>query len=170
MGDTSKAIASFQKAVQVKQDFYDAYMQLGLLTSNKPGSLAPRYFDNAIRLDSFSAEAFYGKAKFYQDQKQYEKAKAIYHDLVAKDPQYEQAYFNIGFIYIQQDSIDKAYRMFDYAIKVAPTYPEAYYYRGLCSLVLGNKDQAESDFRQALTLKPGYEMAQKELDNLQKNK
>jgi tetratricopeptide (TPR) repeat protein len=166
MGDTNRAFSSFQKAVQMKPEFYDGYMQLGLLTSKKSGLQAAQYFDNAIRIDSSNAEAYYGKAKFYQDHGQYAKAKDVYHELITKNPQYEQAYFNLGFIYIKQDSIDKAYRMFDYAIKVTPAYAEAYYYRGLCSLEKGNKEQAETDFRQAIALKPNYELAQKELNTL----
>lgn len=166
MGDTNHAFSAFQKAVQVKPEFYDGYMQLGLLASKKSGSQAAQYFDNAIRIDSSNAEAYYGKAKFYQDHGQYAKAKHVYNELITKNPQYGQAYFNLGFIYIKQDSIDKAYRMFDYAIKVTPAYAEAYYYRGLCSLEKGNKEQAETDFRQAIVLKPDYELAQKELNNL----
>lgn len=166
MGDTTRAIAFFQKAVQMKPDFYDAYMQLGLLTMKRPGTTAAQYFDNAIRIDSTSAEAYYDKGKFYQDREEYEKAKETYHELIAQNPQYKNAYFNLGFIYIQQDSIDKAQRMFDYAIKVAPSYAEAYYYRGLCELQKGNKEQALADFRQAITLKPDYELARKELNGL----
>jgi tetratricopeptide (TPR) repeat protein len=169
MGDTARALASFQKAIQVKPDFYDAYMQLALLSSRNAGSQAPKYFDNAIRLDSFSSEAYYGKGKFYQDHDELEKAKTTYMKLIAVDPQYENAYFNLGFIYIKQDSIDKAYRMFDYAIKVKPTYAEAYYYRGLCSLEKENTAQAAADFRQAITLKPKYEAAEKELAALTQN-
>lgn len=166
MGDTGRAFLSFQKAVQVKPDLYDGYMQLGLLTSKKAGSQAAQYFDNAIRIDSTNAEAYYGKAKFYQDHDEYEKAKKTYHDLIVINPQFDKAYFNLGFVYIKQDSIDKAYRMFDYAIKVTPAYAEAYYYRGLCALQKGNKEQAETDFRQAITLKPDYELARKELNSI----
>jgi Tfp pilus assembly protein PilF len=169
MGDTGRALSSFQKAVQVRPDFYDAYMQLGLVSSNNSGSQAPKYFDNAIRLDSLSREAYYGKAKFYQDHEEFEKAKATYLQLITVAAQYENAYFNLGFIYIKQDSIDKAYRMFDYALKVKPTYAEAYYYRGLCSMEKGNGAQAEADFRQAISLKPGYEAAEKELNALSQN-
>ncbi len=180
MGDTTRAVAAFQRAVTLKPDFYDAYVQLGLLTSHKPSSLASQYFDNAIRLDSSNTEAYYDKAKFFQDRgdaaldkknshdaaDNYSKAKAVYHELIAMDPQYKDAYFNLGFIFVRQDSLDKAYRMFDYAIKVAPAYAEAYYYRGLVSLQKGNKEQAETDFRQAITLKPDYDLAQKELNSL----
>jgi tetratricopeptide (TPR) repeat protein len=165
-GDTARALASFQKAVQLKPDFYDAYMQLGLLTSKHAGPLAPQYFDNAIRIDSMSTEAYYDKGKFYQDHKNYEKAKEAYRQLIGKNPQYDKAYFNLGFIYSEQDSVEKAYKMFDYAIRVSPAYAEAYYYRGLCGLQQGNKEQAAADFRQATSLKPNYEAAQKELNNL----
>src|SRR6185295_3905907 len=100
MGDTSRAVSAFQKAVTVKPDFYDAYVQLGLLTSKKPSQLAAQYFDNAIRLDSNNAEAYYDKGKFFQDRgdaafeknnfdnadENYEKAKAVYRELIAHEP------------------------------------------------------------------------------------
>jgi len=179
MKDTTRALSAFQRAVSLKPDFYDAYIQLGLLTSNKPSHLAAQYFDNAIRIDSASGEAYYDKGKFYQDRgdaafdnentddadANYELAKSVYYELVTVSPQNEYAYFNLGFIYIRQDSLDKAYRMFDFAIKVKPDYAEAYYYRGLISLEKGNKDQAQADFKQALALKPDYDLAKKELSN-----
>ena len=184
MGDTVRAVASFQKAVTIKQDFYDAYVQLGLLSSKKPSQIAAQYFDNAIHIDSSNVEAMYDKGKFFQDRgdaaydknnftranDNYEKAKAVYHELIAQNPQYQYSYFNLGFIYVRQDSLDKAYRMFDYAIRVSPSYAEAYYYRGLVSLEKRNKDQAKADFQQALTLKPDYQLAQKELNNLESHK
>ncbi|MFI5135575.1 MAG: tetratricopeptide repeat protein, partial [Chitinophagales bacterium] len=184
MKDSTQAIAAFQHAVTLKQDFYDAYIQLGLLTSNKPSHLAAQYFDNAIRLDSTNAEAYYDKGKFYQDRgdaafgnnkmddadENYALAKSVYHQLIGANPQYENAYFNLGFILTRQDSLDKAYRMFDYAIKVKPDFAEAYYYRGLIEQQQGNKEQAQSDFRQAITLKPDYDLAQKELNSLGSSK
>lgn len=166
MGDTARAINSFQRSVQVKPDFYDGFMQLGLLTGKKKSSAAPQYFDNAIRIDSTTAEAYYAKGMFYQEHGENEKAKSTYQSLIRVNPQYESAYFNLGYIYILQDSIDKAYRMFDFAVKVKPAYAEAYYYRGLCSREKGNTEQAMADFRQSLTLRPGYEPAQKELNSL----
>lgn len=169
MGDTARAITSFQKSVQAKPDFYDGYMQLGLMTSKSRGPMAAQYFDNAIRIDSTVTEAYYAKAMFYQDHREFENAKSVYQQLIRINPQYELSYFNLGYVYILQDSIDKAYRMFDYAIKVKPVYAEAYYYRGLCSSEKGNTDQAMADFRQALTLKPDYTPAQEELNRLVQN-
>src|ERR1043165_8913926 len=115
MGDTTRAVAAFQRAVTVKPDFYDAYIQLGLLTSKKPSQLASQYFDNAIRLDSSNTEAYYDKGKFFQDRgdasfeknnfddadENYAKAKAVYHELIGLNPQYQNGYFNLGFIYVR---------------------------------------------------------------------
>lgn len=177
MKDTVRAIAAFQKAVSLKPEFYDAYIQLGLLHSTKPSSLAAQYYDNAIRLDSSSTEAYYNKGKFFQDRalrafdnRQYEQARAdfelaksVYRQLITVNPQYEPAYFNMGFIYAKQDSLDRAFRMFDLAIKMNPAYAEAYYYRGLIALQKGDRQQAEADFRQCLSLNPAFDKAASEL-------
>ncbi|MCS6991157.1 MAG: tetratricopeptide repeat protein [Chitinophagales bacterium] len=180
MKDTVRAIAAFQKAVVLKPEFYDAYIQLGLLHSNRPSSLAAQYYDNAIRLDSTSVEAYYNKGKFFQDRglrafdqrnyqqahQDFELAKAVYRELITKNPQYELAYFNMGFIYAKQDSLDKAHRMFDLAVKMNPAYAEAYYYRGLMALQKGDVQQAQADFRQCLSLKPDFKKAADELKQM----
>src|SRR5690606_25905219 len=46
MGDTAKAISSFQTAVEQKPDFVDAYLQLGLLYSMQNNPLALEYLKN----------------------------------------------------------------------------------------------------------------------------
>ncbi len=170
LGDTAKAISSFQEAVQVNPDYYDAYMQLGLLCSAKQNPLAPQYFDNALRIDSNSIEAYYGKAKYYQDIDQDAKAKKTYRELIKKDAFNEHAYFNIGFMYLTEDSTMEAYKYFNYATQVKPQYAEAYYYRGLCQELLGNHVAALSDIDQAISLKPNFTEAQQTYDKLSNEK
>jgi tetratricopeptide (TPR) repeat protein len=170
LGDTNKAISSFQSAVQVKPDYYDAYMQLGLLCAAKKNQLAPQYFDDAIRLDTTSAEAYYAKGKYYQDINNDAKAKAVYRTLIRIDPFNENAYFNIGFMYLTEDSIKMAYTYFNYSVKVKPQYAEGYYYRGLCQDILGRREQAISDIDQAISLKPNFTEAQETYDKLTKQK
>ena len=168
LGDTTAAIQNFQNALQYKPEFYDAYMQLGLLTSKKKTPEAPQYFDNAIRLDSTSAEAWYAKGKYFQDQKQYEEAKKIYRKLIQVSPQNDDAFFNLGFILILQDSIEKAHRHFDFAVRVKPTRADSYYYRGLCAYELGDVAKARADLSQCLALDPENELAQDLLNTLNK--
>jgi tetratricopeptide (TPR) repeat protein len=181
MQDTVRALSAFQRAVTLKPDFYEAYIQLGLLAERQKSQVAAQYYDNAIRIDPQNPEAYYNKAKFLQDRGEaafekadmdeadlsFEKAKSVYRELIGLDPQYEHAYFNTGFILIRQDSLAEAFKLFDFAIKIKPYYAEAYYYRGLITLQQGNKEQAQADFRQALALKPDYELAENELSELE---
>jgi tetratricopeptide (TPR) repeat protein len=170
LGDTSKAISSFQEAVQANPDYYDGYMQLGLLCSAKQNPLAPQSFDNALRIDSNSNEAYYGKAKYFQDINQDVKAKKVYRELIKKDAFNEHAYFNIGFMYLAEDSIMLAYHYFNYATQVKTQYAEAYYYRGLCQELLGNHREALSDIDQAISLKPNFTEAQQTYEKLSNEK
>jgi tetratricopeptide (TPR) repeat protein len=168
-GDTNKAIKSFLQSLQYRQNFYDAYMQLGLITSKRNTNEAPQYFDNAIRIDSTQADSWYAKGKFYQDHKQYELAKANYRHLVHISPFNYNALFNVGFILILQDSLQKAESNFGLAIKVKPSFANAYYYRGLCENELGNKEEAKADLRQCLVLDPKNELAANLLNTMNKN-
>jgi tetratricopeptide (TPR) repeat protein len=166
--DTAKAIEQFKVSLQFKPDFYDAYMQLGLLASAQKSPLADQYFDNAIRLDSTVPESYYAKAKFYQDSKRYKEAKQIYNQLIRVSPQNANAFFNIGFIYIMEDSIARAKKYFNYAVQVNPIYADAYYYRALCEYELGEIVLAKSDLTQCLALDPDNDKAQNLFNTLNK--
>ena len=158
-GDTLKAISSLQTAVEQKPDFYEAYMQLGLLLSNHMDPLAVAYFKNALKIDSNSTEALYGIGMFEQKQRQVSAAIETYKKIILKDAQFERAFYNIGYIYYQMDSIGVAHKYFDLAIKVAPTYAAAYYMRGACSEMQGNWTEAKKDYNHSLNLHPGFEEA-----------
>jgi len=148
-GDTARAISNFQTAIEQEPEYYDPYMQIGLLMTAKRNILGISYFQNAIRLDSFSAEAWYGLGMFYQSMKEWRSAINTYKSLIILQPQYEQAYYNIGYIYYNQNTIDTAYSNFDMAIKVNPTYAKAYFMRGSCSEIEGRLQQALADYKQA---------------------
>jgi tetratricopeptide (TPR) repeat protein len=168
MKDTVKAIEQFKTVLQFKPDMYDAYMQLGLLTSAQKSQLATQYFDNAIRIDSTIPESYYAKAKYFQDINKFSQAKETYRKLISVSPQHANAFFNLGYIYIVEDSISKAKKYFDFAINVNPIYADAYYYRALCEYELGEKDYAKSDLTQCLALDPDNDNAQNLFNTLNK--
>lgn len=156
MKDTSRAISSFQTAVQVAPDYYEAIVQLGLVYGLKHDPLALQYFNNAFKLDSTDAFPLYARGIFYQDQEKYEEAKAEYRNTILHDRQYGDAYFNIGYILMQQDSLEKARHQFDLVTKIDPSNPRAYYNRGLCSEMMGDKATASADYKQALVFDEEY--------------
>lgn len=165
-GDTLKAISSYQTAVEQRSDFYEAYLQLGLLEATQNNKLAIDYLDNALRIDSNSIEALYGKAHYYQDAKDFKKALALYKKIIEKDPQFAKAFYNLGYIYLEMDSLQKANKYFDLTIKMLPEYGEAYFGRGFTYEQLGKKDLAKMDYQNALNILGEHEEAENGLQRV----
>lgn len=164
--DTSKAISSYQTALQVAPDYRDAIIQLGTIYAAKHDPVAVKYYDNAFKLDTSDVFPVYAKAVFYQEQNEQEKAKELYKECVLRDNQYANAYFNMGFILMQQDSTEKALRQFDLVTKITPNDADAYYNRGKCNEKLGKKQEAIADYKQALVFDKNYKDAADALKRL----
>jgi tetratricopeptide (TPR) repeat protein len=166
--DTSKAISSFQTALQVDPSYRDAMVQLGSIYAAKNDPLAAQYFDNAFKTDTTEVFPLYAKGMYYQERKQYEEAKQQYRKAILHDRDYRDAYFAMGYILMQQDSFEKAYRQFDLVTKLDPTNARAYYNRGICSELQGKDNEALQDYKQALTFDEQYAEAREAVKRLSK--
>ena len=166
VGDSVKSISAFQTAIEQNPEYYDGYIQLGLLYSGKKDNLAARYFQNAIKSDSSKTEAWYSLAYFYQQTGDFQQAKKTYEKLVVRDPQNERVHYNLGYIYFQQDSLKKADRKFEMATQVAPNYTDAYYMRGLVAEVRNDKANATYYYKQALNFDPAHELARQGMERI----
>jgi tetratricopeptide (TPR) repeat protein len=164
--DTPKAISSFQTAIQVDPRYRDAMIQLGLLHAAQKDSVCIKYFNNAFALDTTDVLPLYGKAMYFQEGNNYEKAKEVYKQCILYDPQYGNAYFNIGWILMHQDSLEKAERQFDYVTRIEPNNAEAYYNRGVCRELQEKTQPAIADYKQAVEFDPEYQEAKDALKRL----
>ena len=168
-GDTVKAISSFQTCVEQEPENYDAYMQLGILYGTRLNKLAPQYFSSALRLNSKSVEALYGRGLFYQNTREFNKAFDDYTAILRIDPKYKDAHYNLGYIHLVYLKVyDQAIKHFSDAIRCDQYYVQAYYNRGLCYENLGNIDAASADFKQALSIFPTYKLAKDGLKRVAK--
>ncbi len=167
-GDTTSAIGSLQKSVRIDPENADAWFFLGRIFGNRNNSLALQYYDNALRVDSTYLEAAEFKAVYYKKNGAYDKAFAIYRDLLLRDPDYANAYFDMGIIYLELDSLSKAYDNFNIATKVDPIFVKAYYYRGVASEKMGNKEAALADYKQASGMAPDFQDAQEAKTRLER--
>jgi len=159
-GDTAKAIQNFQIAVDKDQNYYDAYIQLGILFAAQKNPLAINYYDNALNINPQSTEAWYNKGMFYQNNEMYNEAMETYNSIIEIDPNFKYAYFNLGFINLQYlNVIDVARNFFTQAIECDPNYAEAYFNRGLCFERVGDIMNAKKDYQKALDLKTNYQKA-----------
>ena len=168
-GDTAKAISSFQKAIDLDQQNYDSFMQLGVLYEAKHNPLALQYYNGALKLNPRSEEALYGRGLYYQDHNDLDKAIQDYTSIIQINPKNAQAHFNLGYIhYTFLKVYDQAIKHYSDAITANPDYVEAYYNRGLCYEAVGNIAAAKDDYDKAISFKPNYDLALKGLERIKK--
>lgn len=164
-----EAIVNFQKAIEKKPDFYEVYILLGLLYTEKSDSLAISYFNNAIRVNPGSIEAFYNLAMFYQENEKPQKAIECYNHIIdSLDNNYKLAYYNIGYNYLVNIiNYDSAIVYFDRAIAIDHRYAEAYYNKGVCYEMKKDYKNARLEFETANRLKANYDKAIEGLNRIQ---
>ncbi|HRG89596.1 MAG TPA: tetratricopeptide repeat protein [Chitinophagales bacterium] len=184
VGDTIKALSSFQTATELNPKFYNAYVQIGLLLKQRKDKNAEKYFDNAIRVSDKPEDALYAKAnilkeegvklydadKIAQATEKLSKAVEEFKKVIDVNHKNVEAYMGTGFCYYQMDSLEQAYRYYDLAVKVAPSYAGAYFSKGLCAEDLGKTKEAIALYQNCLNLDPDFTRARQHLDNLQGTK
>jgi tetratricopeptide (TPR) repeat protein len=161
-GDTANAVSSYATAIERDPQFYDAYIQLGLLYASAGSDLALEYYNSAIELRPTSIEALYNKAMFLQSNarlkpERLRQALKVYDIIDEIDPTMPTAMYNKGYVYLEYIlEYDSAAMMFTEAIERLPVDHQAYYNRGLCYESLNQLTKAIEDYDRALKLKPNY--------------
>lgn len=168
MKDTAKAIASFQKALEIDNNYYDAAMQLGLLFTAKKDKIATEYFATAIRLNPRSTEAYFGRAYYYQLVKQFQKSLFDYRKVIEYDPSNDKAYYNVGYINYEAGKYDEAMRSWNICIEMNNQNIMAYYMRGLLHEQRKNYSDAKLNYEYVLQLDPEYTLAKEGMQRLAK--
>ncbi len=159
-GDTSLAVKNFQTAADQDQNYYEAFMQLGILFSIHRDPLAIGYFQTATRIAPNRTEGWYLLGMTYQDQENIPKAIETYHNLLAIAPDFKDALFNLGYVNLVYTSdYAAAIDYFTRAITVDSRYTDAYFNRGYSYELSGDKVNARKDYQKALELLPNYDRA-----------
>lgn len=170
IGDTTKAISSFQTAVEQDNTYADAYYDIGVMYAARKNPLALEYYNNALRVNTRHPQALYARAKFYQDAGEYDLAIKEYENTLTKIPDCETCAFNLGAIQLNiKKDYKKAVQYFSKAITIFPNYLEAYYARAYTYFLLGDKNASRADYKMCLQLEPNYENAIEGLNELDKN-
>ena len=162
IGDTNLSASSYKTAIEVDPNYYDAYVEVGLLYAAKQSDLAKEYYTSAISIRPRSIEAWYNKAMYlqetgYRKNERYKEAFGCYDEIIKIDPKFVAAYFNKGYVFLEYlQQYDSAAVYFSNALGIFPGYYQAYFNRGLCNESLNKRSEAEADYRKALTIKPDY--------------
>lgn len=167
IGDTAKAISSYETAIEQDNQNFGAFFSLGLIYSAKKSPLAFDYYDNALRIKPNNVEALYAKAKLLQDLNKYDESASVYKSLLKADSLHTFSLYNLGAIDLEVNKNTKsALEYFSKAINSNPKYAEAYFARGVCYQELKDIDNARADYQMCLQLKPNYEPAVEALNSL----
>jgi len=168
-GDSTKAVRNFLKTIEIEPEYYDAYMQLGLMFSNRKNKVAIDYFNSALNIKPKSIETFYALGMYQQENGNPDEAIKAYKSIIAIDPKYKEAYYNIGYVYLEyKENYKEAIKSFTDAITVNKDYAEAYYNRGYTYELMKNFDKAKSDYKMALQIRTNYQKAIEGMNRLDK--
>ncbi len=168
IGDTTKAISSFQTAIEQDNAYVDAFYDLGRLYGLKKDPLALEYYANTLKINPSHEQALYARAKFFQDLGKYDDAIREYKSAISRIANCDQCQYNLGAIYLEvKKEYQNALEAFSKAIEINPNYLEAYFARGFTYSRLNNKVSAKADYNMCLKLQPNYELAIEGLNNLQ---
>lgn len=165
--DTPKAISSFQTATELQSDYYDAYIQLGNIQAARKNSIAVQYYNNALRLQPSSTEAYYNRGLAFQNMGELDKAIEDYKTILKLNIRYSEAHFNLGYIdLVFKKDYKSAIAHFTDAIRSNDLYAEAFFNRGLAYEYSGNKSAAIKDYNEALKIIPTYKLAKRKLKGM----
>ena len=155
LGLYNRAIANYDKVIQLEPDYARAYYNRGLAK----GQLGQYFaaisdFDKAIQLKPDNANAYYNRGLAKGQLGQYFAAISDYDKAIQLKPDDAMAYMNRAAVKAALGQYFAAISDFDKAIQLKPDDARAYYGRGLVKADLGQHFAAISDFDKAIQLKP----------------
>ncbi len=170
MGQTDKAINSFQTAVELNPEMTDAWMLLAELHEKKGDADPLIFYNNAIQIAPDKPELLHAKAFYLQNHDRILEALNIYRQITVQHPSYEGALLNAGILYMEIDSLEKAFEQFNILTGLSPQNHLAHFYHGITNFRLGHIKEAEKDLHTCLNLKPDFQRAKDALDEIQKKR
>ena len=146
-----KAVAAFDKAIEMQPDFYQAWTEKGwALCKLAKYNEALTCCDRAIKIKQDYAKAWKGKARILIHSKMHQQALAVYQQAIDIQPNDYQAWTGKAEALIEIKKYDEALECCDQAIKIKPNYADAWIKRSHALLKLKNYDEALACSNQAI--------------------
>lgn len=161
--DYDKAIESFEKALLIDAEYYDAIVGLGVAWFDKDRQKAASFFTRAMNLKPELPQAYYEVGKLFEilgDEESFKQAYQYYSKAIAADARFAPAY--LGRFQVQKygNPAPEKYQAEQLAdiskyIELMPENDRGYYLRGLIySLEMQKYPEAVKDFTRAIELYP----------------
>ncbi len=151
------AIDLYTKAIQLDNNFYQAYNNRGVAyyeLSEYPKAIDD--YNMALEINPNFAEVYNNRGNAYNELSEYPKAIDDYNMALEINPNYAEAYNNRGVVFYDLTEHQKAIDDFNMAIKINPNYAEAYNNRGVAFYDLTEYQKAIDDYNIAIEINPNY--------------
>jgi protein O-mannosyl-transferase len=170
-GRTSEALASYDKALQLKPDFAAAgYNKAQAMLKMGQASSAVEWFDRVLRNDPAHFEALKGKADALVQAGRSSAAIPTYEVALRLQPGdlgaargLGIAYYRMGNASAQAGELEQAVAAYEGGLKYRPEYPEAHNNLGTVLRRLGRLEEARRHYGLALQYRPDYPEARRNL-------
>ena len=154
-GKLEPAIALYSDILRVEPRHFDAIHLLGVIADQmKNHQLAVDLIDQAIAINSSSADAYFNRGNALKALDRFDQAIDSYDKAIRLNPRYANAYGNRGIVLQRLDRLPEAIVSYDKAIAIAPDNALAHYNRGLALQELGRFGEAVASYDKALGLNP----------------
>jgi tetratricopeptide (TPR) repeat protein len=161
------ALASYERATDLKPDFADAYFHRGnVLSQLGMHQAAVESYDKALAYKPNAAETYNNRGNALCALKNIDAAIASYDSAIATTPGFAEPYFNRGLALYDLKRYEAALASYEHAIAIHPGYAEAYCSRGNALKELGRLDAALASYDQAIAVRAGYAQAYSNRGNL----
>lgn len=157
-GDTIKAIADIDKAIEIDKYMSGAYAQRAIIKvlhdADYESALAD--MNEALRLDPKEVSYYFNRARIKYHQDDLQGAMADYDYILQLDPGNTMTHYNRGLLRMQVGERNKAISDFTEVIKAEPDNYFAIYNRALLYDMIGSYGKAVADFDVVLEQYPDF--------------
>lgn len=157
-GDFDRAIEWITKAVELNQEFIDAWYNLGnaYYMGKKDFENAYNCWQKALELKPDHIDVLYNLGDAYKELGRNDEAIECYKQLLKIEPKDHEAWNNLAVAYLQKKDIDQAIISWQKAVEIKPDKVESWYNLAATYYEnLGNYQKAIECCEKALEIKPG---------------
>jgi tetratricopeptide (TPR) repeat protein len=155
--DPGKAISAYQKAIELKDDFFEAHFNLARIYQDQQDfKTSISCYQKALNINPQAYQALYNLGVVQLTAGQLDAAADAFQQALDLKPDFPEAYNNLGVVYQKQEKLNPAIECFQKSVEINPAYAEAYHNLGSALYTLKQFAAAEKSYRMALEQNPNY--------------
>ena len=154
-GLTDRAIADYDRAIELVPTFAKAYVNRGgAYTEKHDYAKAMADLNAAIRVTPTLSLAYVNRGMLYEADASGAQAMADFDTAIRLDATSARAYSERGALYDGMGDHDRAIADYERALQLGPAQAPVYFNRGFAYLAKGDRERADADFSTAIRLTP----------------